>query len=234
LTSYTVNIVEGNNGYISTGYVSSGYLVAQTSASDTLGRTLAATRTASQTLTITEAVKLGIARFCTGATTITESMTRRIVAVREIAQGSGGYLSNGYTSSGYLTDNEMVVTDSLGRVRNVPRSISDGQVTLSDILARKYGAVRTIARTLTVTETLGRTYDALRTITPSVTLSDTLGRTLAALRTITTQATTITELLVAFKGVAGVGTRRLFTASARLFTRVGSTSIFKRSGNAKT
>ena len=200
---------------------------------NTVARTYDATRTLTQTVTLTDAVKLGIARFMTEATTAIDALTRQVIAIREIAQGSGGYVPDGYTSSGYLVDNETNIVETLARVRDVPRTISEGQVTLSEVLGRQYAALRTIARTITITESLARQYAALRTLTQTVTNVNTVTRMVTALRTIT-ETSTITELIVAFKGIAGVGARRIFEAATSIFKRTGATSIFKRSGNTST
>jgi len=63
-----------------------------------------------------------------------------------------------------LVDNETNIVETLARVRDVPRTISEGQVTLSEVLGRQYAALRTIARTITITESLARQYAALRTL----------------------------------------------------------------------
>jgi len=227
LTSYTREIVEGGGGYVLSGYVSSGYVTASTNWSDTTARTLASTRTASQTVTLTDAIKLGIVRFITTqAQTITDALTRGIVATRELAIGTAGYTSTGYVSSGYLTEAKTSISDSLVRVRDVPRSISQ-TVTLTSAI--KLGIVRFIAtQTVTASDTLARIYGAIRTASETWVHTNAVTRVLVATRAIT-ETNLITELLIVFKGVAGTGTRRIKAVQTRVFKRSTITAIFKRS-----
>ena len=230
MTSYTREIAEGGGGYVLSGYVSSGYVTASTNWSDTLGRSLQATRTITPTVTITDAIKLGITRFITTqAQTISDALTRRIVATRELSQGVGGYTSSGYVSSGYITDDRSLITDSLGRVRDVPRTVTESS-TFTDAI--KLGITRFITtQTVTASDTLGRIYGAVRTASETWSNSFSITRALVATRAIT-QTLTITELLQAFKGVAGTGIRRIKTVTTTVFGRSSITAIFKR--NAKT
>lgn len=232
MTSYTRTIAEGGGGYVLSGYVSSGYITASTNWSDTTARTLASTRTASQTVTLTDAIKLGIVRFITTqAQTITDALTRGIVATRELAIGTAGYTSTGYVSSGYLTEAKTSISDSLVRVRDVPRSISQ-TVTLTSAI--KLGIVRFIStQTVTASDSIGRVYAALRTAAVTWTHTNSVARTLVATRELT-QTLTITDLLVAFKGLAGEGARRIKEATTFLVKRSGITQIFKRSGTTST
>jgi len=223
-------INEGTGGYISSGYVSAGYVTAQTTMNDTINGKLAATRTASQTLTITDDIpNLFITRSISQIVNSIHSISRKLTATREISTGSGGYTSTGYTDSGYLVANITDITESLARVRDVPRTLSE-TITDSDSIVRLYAALRTISRTITTTESISRLYAALRTISPTVTITETLSRQLAALRTLT-QSLSITELITAFKGIAGSGARRIKEATTSLFKRSGMTTIFKRSAN---
>ena len=233
MTSYTREIAEGGGGYVLSGYVSSGYVTASTNWSDTLGTTLQATRTITPTVTLTDAIKLGIKRvITTQTTTIIDALTRRIVATRELAQGAGGYTSSGYVSSGYLTDNETTITETLGRVRDVPRTVTESS-TFTDAI--KLGIKRMIAtQTITASDTLGRIYGAVRAgaeLTETWVHTNSVTRVLVATRTMV-ETNLITELLISFKGVAGTGIRRIKTANARIFGRTSITAIFKR--NAKT
>ncbi len=229
MTSYTVTISEGSGGYISSAYASSGYITAQTSMIDSTARKYEATRSPTQTLTITASIGLGFLRNISQTITNVNVLTRLLHATRELKAGSGAYVSSGYTASGYLVDNITKLTDTITRVRDVPRNISQ-TVTLSDSISRLYAALRTLTPTITLSDSISRLYAALRTLTPTVTISETLSRLLAASRIIT-QTITITELFISFKGVAGEGARRIKTAATTIFKRIGTTSIFKRNAN---
>ena len=189
-------------------------------------------RTLTPTVTLTDAIGLGISRFITEATTAVDALTRRIVALRELAAGSGGYTSTGYVSSGYLTDNATTIVETLAKQRDVPRALSQ-TTTITGIIAN-LGIGRFITtQASTFTETLGRTYNAMRTASGALTVTEVLARALVASRTLT-QTVTITELLTTFKGIAGVGARRVKEATAFLVKRSGITNIFKRSGTTST
>jgi hypothetical protein len=229
MTSYTVTISEGVGGYISSAYASTGYITAQTSMTETIGRTYAASRTPTQTLTLSESIQLAFLRNISQTITNVNIITRLLRATRELKAGTGGYVTSGYTASGYLVDNITRITETLTRVRDVPRNISQ-TVTLSDTISRLYAALRTLSPTITISDSISRLYDALRIITPSITISETISRLLTASRTVT-QTLSITELFISFKGVAGEGARRLKTAATTIFKRVGVTSIFRRSAN---
>lgn len=230
MASYTVTISEGTGGYIGTAYVSSGYIVAQTSATDSLDRTYGSNRTASETTTITGIIaNLGIVRQIAETVNAPDTLSRMLAALREIDIGGGGYTSSGYTASGYLVASGVAISDTVGRVRDVPRALSE-TITASETLTRLYAALRTISRTVTLTDTLNRTYGAVRTLSQTLTNSDTLARTLTAIRTIT-PTIAISEFVVAFKGVAGTGASRIKEATTSIFKRSGVTTIFKRSGN---
>ena len=230
MTSYTRTIAEGGGGYVLSGYVSSGYVTSTTNAIDTLGRTYAGTRTITPTVTLTDAIKLGITRFITTqAQTITDALTRRIVATRELAQGVGGYTSSGYVTSGYIVDNRSLMSDTLSRVRDVPRTLTQ-TVTLTDAI--KLGIKRMIA-TQTVTITQGafeRLYGAVRTAAETWTHTNSVTRVLVATRTLLETSGLITDLLVAFKGVAGTGARKIKYTTTMIFKRSSITAIFKRTG----
>lgn len=229
MTSYTVTISEGTGGYVASGYLSSGYVVRQTTLTDTSARTYGAVRALSQTVTLTEAVKLGIGRFCSEAGTFVESMTRQVHAIREITGTSGGYTASGYVASGYLTGISGLITESLSRTRNVPRTLTE-QINNTNAVARIYGAVRAIAQTVTPTHTLGRTYGAVRALTETGTFTEILARKVDAIRTIT-QSLTLSVLLAGFKGVAGQGGLRIFEVTAFVFKRISDTLVFKRSAD---
>ena len=232
MTSFTREIAEGGGGYVLSGYVSSGYVTATTNWTDTASGLLAATRTITPTVTLSDAIKLGIKRvIATQITTIVEAITRRIVATRQLTTGTGGYTSTGYVSSGYLTDDKTTISDSLGRVRDVPRTITQ-TVTLTDII--KLDITRFIAAsTITATHSIGRVYAALRSPSETWVHTNSVARALAATRTLT-QTVTITELIVTFKGLAGEGARRIKEATTFLTKRSGITNIFKRSGTTST
>jgi hypothetical protein len=232
LTSYSVAIAEGGGGYVDSGYVSSGYVVATQLATDSLDRTAGMVRTLTPTVTLTDAIKLGISRFITTqAQTISDALTRRIVATRELATGTGGYTTTGYTSSGYLTADQTTMTDSLTRVRDVPRTISEGQVTLTDAI--KLGITRFITtQTVTASDTLGRIYGAIRTASETWATTNAVTRVLVATRIIVESTGFIRDLTTAFKGIAGTGSRKIKTATTMIFKRSSITAIFKR--NART
>jgi hypothetical protein len=146
-----------------------------------------------------------------------------------LATGTGGYTITGYTSSGYLTADQTTMTDSLTRVRDVPRTVTESS-TFTDAI--KLGITRFITtQTVTASDTLGRIYGAVRTASETWSNSFSITRALVATRAIT-QTLTITELLQAFKGVAGTGIRRIKTVTTTVFGRSSITAIFKR--NAKT
>lgn len=233
MTSFTRTISEGTGGYIGTGYVSSGYIVAQTSMLDIIDGQLAATRTASQTLTLTDAIpNLFIVRAIAQTITNINTASRLLAAKRNVTTGTGGYTGSGHVSSGYLVANITLITDTVARIRDVPKALSETLLNVNSV-ARLYVALRTISEADTLTEQLVRTYGAVRALTQTITNTNSVARTLAAIRTII-QTTTITELLVAFKGVAGTGARRIKEATTTIFKRTGITTIFKRSANTIT
>ena len=232
MTSYTREIAEGGGGYVDSGYVSTGYVVATQLTTDTLGRTYGSKRTLTPTITLSDSISRGIKRVITQSLTFVESLTRQIVAIRQIAQGTGGYTSSGYTSSGYVVDNVLSMIDTISRVRDVPRSLSQ-TVTITGIIAN-LGIGRFITtQASTFTETLDRTYNSMRTLSQTITNTNSVSRLLTASRTLT-QTLTITELFVVFKGLAGEGARRIKEANAFLLKRIGTTQIFKRSGTTRT
>ena len=233
MTSFTRTLNEGGGGYVLSGYVGTGYVVATQLATDSLDRTYASTRTITPTVTLSDAIKLGIVRFITTqAQTITDALTRRIVAIREFGAGTAGYTATGYVSSGYLTDSLTSISDSISKVRDTPRSISEGQVTLSSAI--KLGIVRFIGtQTVTASDTIGRTYAALRTASETWSNSFSVARALVATRVIT-QTVTLTHFLVAFKGIAGEGARRVIEATTYFVKRSGIANLFKRSGTTST
>lgn len=233
MTNFTRTISEGTGGYVGTGYISSGYIVSQTSMLDIIDGQLAATRTASQTITLTDAIpNLFIVRAIAQTLTNINTVARKLVATRELTTGAGGYTSSGYTASGYLVANVTLITETLGRVRDVPRTLTE-TLTNTNTVARIYAALRTIIPTLTVTETLGRVYAALRSPTETWVTTNSVARALVALRTIT-ETLTITELITAFVGAAGEGARRIKEATTTILKRTGITTIFKRSANTST
>ena len=230
MTSYTRTIAEGSGGYVGLGYTSEGYVAAQTTMADTLAKSYGAKRTASQTVTITGLIpNLFIGRAISQTLTNVNAVARKLVATRELSAGAGGYTVSGYQSGGYLTRDITQITDVLTKVRSVNRTLTE-TINNTNAVARIYKALRTITPALTLTDTLGRTYAALRTLTQTVTSVNSVTRLLVATRTII-ETSTITETIVAFKGIAGVGARRIFTASAAIFKRTGVTTIFKRSAN---
>lgn len=233
MTSYNVTISEGTGGYVGSGYVSSGYVVAQTTMSATVTGQLAASRSASGAITLTDAIpNLFIVRAISQTINAVHSISRKLSATREVTTGTGGYTSSGYVSSGYLVDNITLITETIGRVRDVPVTLTETLLSVPTI-ARTYAALRTITEPQTITEVLDRIYGAVRTITPTITITENLARILVAIRNIT-QTVTLTTLLTAFKGVAGTGARRIKEATTSIFKRSGVTTIFKRSANTTT
>ena len=228
MTSFTRTLNEGGGGYVLSGYVSSGYVTASNLMTDSLGSSLQATRTISPSVTLSDAIKLGIVRFITTqTTTIIDALTRRIVATRVLASSPGGYTTTGYVSSGYLTADTGNITETLGRVRDVPRTINGDDVTLSDAI--KLGILRMIAtQTVTASDSLARIYGAVRTATETWSNSFSVTRALVATRVITESTGFIRDLTTAFKGVAGTGSRKIKTATSFIFKRTGITHIFKR------
>ncbi len=230
MTSYTRTIAEGTGGYVGLGYTESGYVLAQMTMADTLAKSYGAKRTASGALTITGLIpNLFIGRAISQTLTNINAVARKLVATRELSAGAGGYTGSGYQSGGYLTNDITKITEVLTKVRSVDKTLTE-TITNTNAVARVYAALRTITPTLTITETLGRTYAALRTLSQTVTSVNSVTRLLVATRTII-ETSTIIETLVAFKGIAGQGARRIFTASAGIFKRTGVTTIFKRSAN---
>ena len=229
MTNFTVTINEGSGGYVGSGYDSHGYVTAQTTMADSIGKVYGAQRTASGLITIiglipNRFIGRGIAQTLNNA----NAVVRKLAATRELSTGAGGYTSSGYDSGGYLTADITQIIDVLTKVRSVDRTLSE-TLTNINVVARVYAALRTITPTLTISETIGRTYAALRTLTQTVTSVNTVTRLLVATRTMI-EASTILEILVAFKGIAGTGAARIRTATSYIFKRTGVTSIFKRSG----
>lgn len=230
MTNYPVTIIEGDGGYISSGYVGDGYVIAGTTITESLAGNHGAVRALSQTVTLTGLIpNLFIGRGITQTITNVNSISRHLAALREVGDSGAGYIDTGYVSSGYLTSGGLLISEVLGRVRNVPRALTETMVN-TNAVARIYGAVRTLTPTLTIVGTVNRIYGAVRTITPTLTTTDSVARALIATRTIV-ETLTLTTLLVAFKGVAGAGARRIFEVTTSMFKRSGTTSIFKRKTN---
>lgn len=228
MASFNVSIIEGDGGYVSSGYESSGYVTAGTSAIDSITGQLGANRSVSQTVTLTDAINnLDIGRAI--AETITNSgvVARLCAFTRFITQGTGGYTSTGYTVSGYVTDNLVLLTDAVARIRDVPVSLSQ-TITTSDTVAKIAAFSRSVSEAITHSDTLARLYAGLRTITPTVTTTDNVARSATFSRAIA-ESPFISEILVAIKGIPGVGVTRIRETTAFVLKRSGIAKVFKRS-----
>jgi len=233
LVDYTRNIFEGSTGagYLSSGYTTTGYITSGRGliVVEAIARSQGFTRSLSQTVTLTEQIKRGIDRVITQTMTIIEAINRVCQFTRILQQGTGGYTSSGYTESGYVVENLTEITETLTKVRNVPRTLTE-ILDINETLDKVFGAVRDIAQTVTGTEALLRRLAATRTITPVVTIIGSVARISGFLRTIT-QSLDINEILRALQRTPQQGAKVAKQAIAYLLKRSGVTRIFKRSAD---
>ena len=95
----------------------------------------------------------------------------------------------------------VTINDTVTRIQNIIKTITESTVTIDETLARIFGALRTINESsISTNDSITRLFETLRNPTDNVTINDTVIRILNSIRTINESTVTINDTLVRIFG----------------------------------